>query len=237
MFGNGDSLFEFRGPFGVPVHVSSSVMVLALVFVGLNASSTEDMIFGATLFAMLMVSIFLHEFGHALGALIQGVAVERVVLHGGGGFCQTRPRSIRQSEFIVMMGPIVNLALWAIASLCSWWIWQRIDRFEPAAISDVQSAMTWLRFAGYLDIFATINLILFALNLAPVQPLDGGRLLSYGLMRILPRDLALRVSGAIGLTISVVWLPAMLVLFYFFGWLLLFFPSIGLHWRMVRGVA
>ena len=237
MFGNGDSLFEFRGPFGVPVQVSSSVMVLALVFVGLNASSTEDMMFGATLFAMLMLSIFLHEFGHAWGALIQGVVVERVVLHGGGGFCQTRARSIRQSEFIVMMGPVVNLALWAIASLASWWIWQRVDRFEPTAISDVQGAMTWLRFAGYLDIFATINLILFALNLAPVQPLDGGKLLSYGLMRILPRDLALRVSGAIGLTISIVWLPAMLVLFYFFGWLLLFFPSIGLHWRMMRGVA
>jgi hypothetical protein len=76
--------------------------------------------FSATLPCCLVGSIFLHELGHAWGATVQGVPVRRIVINGGGGFCeQARSATRRQDELIVAMGPIVNLTIWAAGSLAA----------------------------------------------------------------------------------------------------------------------
>ena len=67
--------------------------------------------------------IFLHELGHAWGCQVQGIPVRRIVLHGGGGFCEhTRSGTRTEQELIIAMGPLVNLALWALGSLVTWYI-------------------------------------------------------------------------------------------------------------------
>lgn len=183
--------------------------------------------------AILVASIFAHEFGHAWGCMVQGVPVRRVVLHGGGGFCEHAhsPRR-RQQELIVVMGPLVNLAIWAICGIITWYGWtylpDRLDYGSPASII-VYEALYYISVCGWL------NGALFIFNLIPVQPLDGGKLLHLMVLRFLSVPLAQRVTGTVGLVLSVVWIPAAIFAYVTFGWILFFFPSPVLHWRMMRG--
>ena len=87
----------------------------------------------------------------------------------------------------------------------------------------------------YIWLFGYLNLILFAFNMIPVQPLDGGKLFHLVMLRLMSPDLAQRITGMVGLVLSVAWIPAMIGLFYFHGWFLFFIPSIAAHYRMMRG--
>jgi Zn-dependent protease len=214
MFGKDQALFTFRGPFGVPVQVGGTILLLPLIFISLGNPKTiqNDLIF----VAMLIGSIFLHELGHAWGCRVQGVPVRRIMLHGGGGFCEhARAVNPRQQELIVAMGPIVNLAIWAVASLAA-------GMFEFGLMP---WALFWL---------AQMNLFLALFNLLPVHPLDGGKLSQLALMRILPAATAVRISGGVGLILAVLWLPGMLWLYFNVGLVLFFFPPIKLHLQMLR---
>ena len=221
MFQTGPTLFSLKGFFGVRVDVGQSLVVL----LGLLAvlAGLSNILWVAILVAMFLASIYLHELGHAWGCLIQGVAVKRIVLHGGGGFCEhARSASRQQQELIIAMGPLVNLALWALASLAAWWIFS-------SRLAELYTI------GSYLMLFARLNLALFIFNLIPVQPLDGGKLLQLALLRVLPQRFAIRLAGAVGLVFSVLWWPALVYVYLTFGWILLFAPPIMLHWHMARG--
>ena len=117
--GNDTPIFQFIGPFGVPVQVGRSLLLLPLIFISFGGGLTS-MAYDMAIVAMLIGSIFLHELGHAGGCLVQGVPVRRIMIHGGGGFCEhARSPSYTEQELIVAMGPIVNLAIWALASLAA----------------------------------------------------------------------------------------------------------------------
>lgn len=213
--GNENPIFEFTGPFGVPVQVGGSILLLPLIFIGLGggmASIMYDMI----IVGMLIGSIFLHELGHAWGCKVQGVPVRRIMIYGGGGFCeQARSASAHQQELIVAMGPIVNFAIWAIASLI-------YPTLEPGL----------LLFSVYM--LAQINLFLGIFNMLPVQPLDGGKIFQLILMRFLPAATSTRIAGGVGLVFAALWIPAAIWMFLTIGLVLFFFPSFRLHLQMLR---
>ena len=215
MFRDTTPLFEFRGPWGVPVQVGGSIFLLVLILV--DFSGTPRLVAYDLMFvAILIGSIYLHELGHAWGCLIQGVPVRRVMLYGGGGFCErTRSATREEQELIVAMGPIVNLFLWATAGL--------IGNF----ISDPE--IGW--------VFATIawvNGFLFIMNMLPVHPLDGGKLFELFLHRFLRADVAIKISATIGLFLALIWIPLMIVMFVNIGVVLFFLPSVRVHWDMLR---
>ncbi|WP_299137921.1 site-2 protease family protein [uncultured Tateyamaria sp.] len=227
---NETSILRFRGPWGVPIEIAPSVLFLVGLIVMVNASAAGAALADGVILAVILVlSILLHELGHAWGAMVQGVRVDRIVLHGGGGFCRHAAAGARASELIVAMGPIVNLGLWAVLSLGAEAIWFSMP--DPTQ----NDPYVYLYVAEWLWFAAHLNLMLFALNLIPVQPLDGGKLLHLGLLRVMSEARALQVAGAVGLVCALVWLPAMIVMFVTFGFVLLFLPNIAMHWHMVRG--
>ena len=211
-------LFEFRGPWGVPIQIGSSAPMLALLIVVLNASNggvTDGLIFVAILFG----SILLHELGHAWGCHVQGVPVRRVMIYGGGGFCEhARTTTRREDELITAMGPIVNLVLWAAASLA----FMNLYLSLPLSVLVLLSQIAWL------------NLFLAIFNLLPVQPLDGGRLLQLTLTRFMEPRSATKLAGGIGVVLCVLWLPILFFSFTMLGFVLFFFPSFRLHLQMTR---
>ena len=69
----------------------------------------------------------------------------------------------------------------------------------------------------------------------PVQPLDGGKLLHLWLLRVMRQDTALMVAGGFGLICTLLWIPVMIGLYAYVGFVLLFFPSLRMHWEMLRG--
>lgn len=231
MFKSGNTIGAFRGPWGVRVEIDQSLLMLAglLVYLSLGSSILTGVIFAA----MLVASIFLHELGHAWGCLVQGVPVRRVVLFGGGGFCEhARSPSARADEFIVAMGPVVNLGLWAISGVASWALMTWFMADPMRAVGNFQLIF---EINYYLAVFGWINLALFAFNLIPVQPLDGGKLFHHLMLRFMPLNAAHRATGAVGLVMSILWFPLAIWGFFTYGLILFFFPSPRAHYRMMKG--
>ncbi|MEM7471672.1 MAG: site-2 protease family protein [Pseudomonadota bacterium] len=215
MFQSDTPIFQFRGPWGVPIQIGGSLILLPALFLALSGGP-EVLFYDMLFVAMLIGSILLHELGHAWGAMIQGIPVRRIMLHGGGGFCERAgPATAHQEELIVAMGPIVNLLIWAVGSL----------------IAPVLSDPTWGWAIFWL---AQINLFLAVFNLLPVMPLDGGKLFRLLLMRFFPPERATAMAGWVGVVLTLFWIPGMLWVFFNFGLVLFFIPTLRLHWNMAR---
>lgn len=214
MFLGSSPIYEFRGPWSVPVQIGSSIVLLPLILIDFGGDA-RSMAFDLAFVGILLVSIFLHELGHAWGCLIQGVPVRRIMLYGGGGFCERSRSATRyEQELIVAMGPIVNLFLWAGAGLIA------------PFVQDPE--MAWL-----LWTISSVNGFLAVLNLLPVSPLDGGKLFALGMRRLFDARVAMIISGVVGLACAILWVPLMLYGFIEFGFILFFLPSVLLHWRML----
>jgi stage IV sporulation protein FB len=226
MFQNDRAVFRFHTRFGFPVEIRQSIVMLAMFYLLFSARSVQGAIDALIMVALILTAIFLHEMGHAWGSWVQGIKVRRVVIFGGGGFCEHRPSTYWQDELIVAMGPIVNLGLWAAMSLLGNWAFQGLDETSPF----------WqLELAYWTDMFGFLNLALFFFNMVPVHPLDGGRLFHILLRRLMPPMAAMRIAGGVGLVFSVLWWPALVYLFITTGWILFFFPSIKQHLAMMKG--
>ena len=234
MMESNDPIATWTGPWGIPIQIQPSIFFLLFIFVGFSVGSAAELVDSLIFFGIVMGSILAHEFGHAWGARVQGIPVLRVVLYGGGGFCQHRSAGAWASELIVIMGPLVNLALWALLSLGSHVVWSSVPDTATDAPGALAAYGARMEFGYWLWLAADINLVLFFLNMIPVQPLDGGKLLHLWLLRFLRQDHAMQIAGAVGLVFAVLWVPAMILVYFGFGFLLLFLPSIRMHWEMVR---
>jgi stage IV sporulation protein FB len=215
MFADRNPIAEVRGPWGVPIQIGASIIILPLIIVDFGAPAAylfDDLVF----LGIVLVSILLHELGHAWGCLIQGVPVRRIMLYGGGGFCErSRSATRHEQELIVAMGPIVTLVLWAVPGLAA-------PHVENPEVAWVLWLVSW------------VNGFLAVLNLLPVQPLDGGKLFELLLRRLLPADPAVRIAGAVGLVMAVALVPLLVSGYLFAGFALFVVPGLFLHWRMFR---
>ena len=222
------NVLELPGPFGIAVEVRNNFAFLALIICVLALFQGAGPLTVIGLIGVLLVSIFLHELGHAWAAHVQGVKVTRIILTGAGGQTKIANTSASKKEFITLMGPLVSLGLWAVLGLMMRGVYQ-LALADPAWVPLGMVLVPWLGFASL------INLFLFAFNMVPVQPLDGGRLLLLGLRHWMPAPKAARVAGGIGIVFCVLWFPAMVWVFYQSGLLMLFLPSFALHLAMARG--
>lgn len=209
------NLFAFTGPWGVPVEMRVSALLLPVFFVaiGLMAGMLGSMLFVAVLF---VVSIYLHELGHAWACVVQGVKVERVVLNALGGYCaHDGAVTNHQKELIVVMGPLVNLAVWAMSGLIS-----------ALGLPEGVSHLLWL--------VGVVNLGLAVFNLLPMMPRDGAKIVLLVFARVTCEQTATRVTGILGLLTGLLWFPAFLYCLATYDFVLLFWPPYRLHWRMMR---
>lgn len=129
--------------------------------------------------AMLFVIILLHEFGHCFGARFTGGEAREILMWPLGGLAYTSPPHTARANLITAVaGPMVNvLFLVLTAALVLAWLGTPgalpLNPFRPyvTAVVVESSLHDWL------VIFFTLNLIILLFNLAPVFPLDGGRIL------------------------------------------------------------
>ncbi len=111
--------------------------------------------------AVIFVSILFHEFGHALTALAYGqrVSIELMAL-GGLTFRQGPALSPFREFMVVLNGPLAGFLLAGITVILQY-------MFEH----------THFLVDRALDASFAVNLGWTCLNLLPIQPLDGGKLL------------------------------------------------------------
>ena len=108
----------------------------------------------------LTLSIFFHEYGHALTARFLKLPVERIHLYLFGGMAELRQRPVRPAEelIIAIAGPLASLLFSGIA-----WSLSEITHHDHNEVYLV------LQFVFYM------NVLLAGFNLLPIFPLDGGR--------------------------------------------------------------
>jgi Zn-dependent protease len=135
---------------------------------------TKAFILAVVAALLFFVSILLHELGHAIVAIRNGIPIIGIDLWMFGGVAKlARDTDSPGVEFrVAVAGPLVTLAVAAVcfaigAALSSSETVLEGSRFEEA---DMSAAVAVL---GYLT---TVNVFVLVFNLIPGFPLDGGRI-------------------------------------------------------------
>ncbi len=125
--------------------------------------------------AGLILSIFLHEVGHALAAQLVGVEVKSIVIWILGGFTNFSHPSGKPKHNLAIFsaGPLVNMLLGfffvvAYILLLFWYL----------PLEHNVELFTWGQTLANLSFsLALVNVILVVFNLLPIYPLDGGNMM------------------------------------------------------------
>ncbi|CDR34162.1 site-2 protease family protein [Criblamydia sequanensis] len=143
---------------GIPIRIQPLFILMSAIIGWLSSQRLE-----LTLLWMIVifVSVLVHELGHALSAKYFGQHV-MITLTGWGGVTRRTGKPIsRVRDFIVvLLGPIFGLMLGLFAYFL-------MEKINPSGMLLYTLKITYLA-----------NLFWTVVNLIPVQPLDGGRLLA-----------------------------------------------------------
>lgn len=143
----------------IPIRIHPLFWALAALIGWL---STADVTLTVVWMVIILVSVLVHEFGHALTAVYFGQSAS-INLMVFGGVTQRSGEKLKlwQEFLIVLNGPLAGLFL----SLGAFALYDAIGTNYGQLTSYV------------LYVIGVVNLFWTFVNLLPVQPLDGGRLL------------------------------------------------------------
>ena len=164
--------------FGIPVRIHPFFWVIALLLGYGSLTGPWD----AMLWVMaVLISILVHELGHASVRRLQGYA-PRITLYGFGGLTSHRPnqfgtRPSALSEILaIAAGPAAGLSLAAGAFAVYYF-----------GIHPSLDTSLGLYFRGFVLSMLAINVFWSIMNLIPVIPLDGGQIAREALVKAFPR--------------------------------------------------
>jgi Zn-dependent protease len=180
VFGGGS--IQLARVFGIRIGADVSwFLVLFLIIYTLTGYYRDDVGAGSNAFLLATVSallfflsILLHELGHAVVAIRNGIPIAGIDLWLFGGVAKLeRDTDSPGVEFrVAVAGPLVTLAIAAACFGLGAFISSPDEAFEGAVYdSSVESQATAV--LGYL---MSINVIVLVFNLIPGFPLDGGRI-------------------------------------------------------------
>lgn len=185
--------------FGVDFRVHFVFLFLLLFILLLpstRAMEPDTLARGVELTVFILISVFLHELGHALAALRHKQPMKACILLPLGGIAlgeadpelQTARGSLAREIRLALAGPMVNLFLAGVSG--------------TFLLGTTASANLWrLPFISVESLgksFFWINVFLFAINLLPAFPLDGGRALRAWMSRKMEYTQATRRAVTIG---------------------------------------
>ena len=188
--------------FGIPIRLHATFVLLLVWVALLTARSGESFLRGVAFLLLLVASVTLHELGHALVARRHGVVTEEIVLLPIGGVARLSGRPGAGAELaIALAGPLVNLglalALGGLALLSGGGGALAADGSADASPS-LLGGPGLAAGSGLVADLALANFALFAFNLLPASPLDGGRALRAFLALLVPAADAGRLAGRAG---------------------------------------
>jgi len=142
----------------IPLAINPTFWILAGLIAWINSQSLVTFIQWVV---VVLVSVLVHELGHALTAKRWGQTVSIELGTLGGLTTFHGPSLSRVKEFFVVLGgPLFGFCLCFLSLL-----FLRLDIFGPIA-------------RYFLFIMVWANLFWSVLNLLPVHPLDGGKLMA-----------------------------------------------------------
>jgi len=187
----GGSSIQLARVFGIRIGVDVSWFFVLFLIIWSLSGYYEDVSPGSNAFALATVSallfflsILLHELGHAVVAIRNGIPILGIDLWMFGGVAKMeRDTDSAGVEFrVAVAGPLVTLA---IAALC-FGLGTLVS--SPDAVIEGSTFDTGVgdEATAVLGYLMSINVLVLAFNLIPGFPLDGGRI---------ARAIAWRITG------------------------------------------
>lgn len=158
---------------GVPVFIGRSWPVVALIVVLTFAPSLARELSAGVAYAvsaayalLLLVSVLVHEFGHALAARAVGAPVHRIVVNLWGGHTSFDGQDQRPGSqaLLAVAGPLGNLLLAGLGWLLA------------GPLTGISGFLAWALWVS--------NAFVAVFNLLPGLPLDGGHIVSALVWRV-----------------------------------------------------
>lgn len=142
----------------IPIRIDPLFWVLAF---GLGWLYTGQILLTLVWVVVILFSVFFHELGHALTAILFGQKASITLMVFGGVTSREGPPLSKWKEFLIVLnGPLAGLLLAIIAKTLS---------------SLVSGSYPLLLYTLYITYVA--NVFWTIVNLFPIQPLDGGHLM------------------------------------------------------------
>ena len=171
---------------GIPLYLQSSLLWtvgLLLIFLFVSNRDATEAMSTVTAAALTLVSVVIHEYGHALAGRALGVSVTDVVIHVFFGMTRMeQPGTPRREMLIGVAGPAANLVVAGAL-----YPWTRDPEHWDGLLPQSMIATLFV-----------VNVVLGTVNLIPAFPMDGGRILRAALTGPLGEVNATRVAVAIG---------------------------------------
>lgn len=147
-------------PGKIPIRIHPLFWMLVFLLGWINSEAVQPMFIWV---AVILVSVLVHEFGHALTAVAFGHRAQIDLLAMGGLTSrQGPPLKLWQEFLIVLNGPLAGFSLYLFAN----YFLQQVGKGTHPYLTYTLLVATLVNF--WWTIF----------NLIPIQPLDGGHLLS-----------------------------------------------------------
>jgi len=152
-------------------------------------------ILGAIVALGLFFGVLVHELAHSLVARSKGIKMQSITLLMFGGVAQMdegmpEPRTELP---MALAGPITSLIF--VLVCCG------LVYFVPEMTPDTAIQGVLVFIFGYIGV---LNVMLFAFNLIPAFPMDGGRVLRAVLASRMPLDRATRIAANVGKAFAVI---------------------------------
>ena len=171
--------------FGIPINITSSFIVLLVLFV-LDFGSFS---YGLAIALVLALSVTLHELAHALTARAFGYRTRDITLSllGGCASMIALPRKASQEFLVALAGPLMSFAL-----------------AGGVLLFDVLGIPVRNNFLRYVLGYAFwMNVMLGGFNLLPGFPMDGGRIFRSAMRLFTTRAKATLVAMWVGRVFAV----------------------------------
>ena len=237
-----DGSFRIGRVFGIPILIHYSFILVIPLFawiIGSQITVTSDMLQGlfsipidtslitegimpwilGTVVALgLFGGVLIHELAHSVVARRKGIKINNITLMIFGGIA-TMEEGVPDPKAelpMALVGPIASLVVGLVCLGIAYAV--------PAVTKNPPLAGVVIFVFGYLGV---LNIILFAFNLLPAFPMDGGRVLRAWLAERMPLHRATKIAADIGKGFAIVF--GLVGLFFFSPFLILiaFFIYIG----------
>ncbi len=199
----------------IRVHIAFVLCAVILVWMEIpRADSGVSWSLGSVLlkvlgmYGSLFMIVLLHEFGHCYGARRTGGEAHEILMWPLGGLAMVVPLHRARAHLITAIaGPMVNVLIClVIAAVLVLWVgglgavpWNPLHPFTP-----VSQTVPLGGGQGWLVTTFGLSYFILLINLAPVFPFDGGRIVQAGLWRKLGFERSMEIATGTGMIGAIV---------------------------------
>ncbi len=220
----------------IRMHIAFVICAVVLIWMELPEKGSDAIvpigrvfIDALGIYAILFFIVLVHEFGHCYGARKTGGEADEILLWPLGGLASVNPPHEASAHMITAAaGPMVNVLFCAIgAGVLTVWIgslgavpWNPLHPMWPVDQTIIPTtAQVWvLRFYG-------LSYFILLINLLPIFPFDGGRILQAWLWPRKGYHSSMTIATGTGMVGAI--LVGLFGLFMAQGWLVIMIAVFG----------